>query len=589
MTITLRAAATSEYGHLRSFLLPRITKLSCMAQIRGLIDSKLLSQTVGAFLVEETKSFEVEIGVHSAAIAIDGARLLPEANLCLCGSGSFACIDETQEDDSAEIVKPGLLFGNIYDIDDATKASLASWPACAFQATFLLSKQVTLNNGEMGIECKKWLDNILPILLVGFKDASLCMVQQLQFPMAWAQGLTPRGTMIYCLKSLRSLLDTDFLDILQGELPSVISALSDIVILPSLRLSPAMESTDIGEDLLAEVCTFIQAVSSSNVDDSVITSLLLATLRPLDAAQQGLVKFEETKGAPLVVVSFMKAIESIVGKSSSHESLVDAMLQLSMTMLSNPNSPGAVAVGAESLLASCFATNAITLTRQRMMAQDMAKQGKWDVWGIVCGRSQEALSTSIGIVAEALRDLTNFTRHSSALAALRAIVSTSTTNTTIVGIAMQGAGAEVVGILKAHGTHAISSKEALSHKISICGDSMKILMVSYNQLSLAEETILIAFLTLVFECWIAIIQYNGLPNQASPQPGADAMLGKVSAQAIMHVARTTPEAFKSSMGGLSDHARAILEFAVRSDMSGYANINTNEPVKKKLDLKSFKK
>jgi hypothetical protein len=67
------------------------------------------------------------------------------------------------------------------------------------------------------------------------------------------------------------------------------------------------------------------------------------------------------------------------------------------------------------------------------------------------------------------------------------------------------------------------------------------------------------------------------------------MLGKISAQAIMHVARTTPAAFKSSMGGLSDHARAILEFAVRSDMSGYVNTNTNAPAKKKLDLKSFKK
>ena len=395
--------------------------------------------------------------------------------------------------------------------------------------------------------------------------------------------------MIYCLKGLRSLLDTDFMDTLQGELPSVISALSDIVILPSLRLSPTIKSIVIGEDLLAEACTFIQAVSASNVDDSVITSLLLAILTPLDAAQQGIVIFDETKGAPLVVISFMKAIESIVGKSSSHESLVDAMLQLSMDVLSNPNSPKAVAVGAESLLASCFATNGITPARQRMLARDMAKQGKWDAWCIVCGRSQEALNTSIGIVAEALRDLTNFTRHSGALAALRTIVSTPTTNSTIVGIAMQRAGAEVIGLLKAHGTHAVPSKEAQSHRLSICGDSMKILMVAYNQLAPADESILTAFVTLVFECWIAIIQYNGLPNQASPQPGADAMLGKVSAQAIMHVARTTPAAFKSSMGGLSDHARAILEFAVRSDMSGYVNTNTNAPAKKKLDLKSFKK
>jgi hypothetical protein len=63
-----------------------------MAQIRGLIDSGSLSETVGAFLVDETKSFEVEIGVP---------------NLCLCGSGSFSSVEETHEDECAEAAKPG--------------------------------------------------------------------------------------------------------------------------------------------------------------------------------------------------------------------------------------------------------------------------------------------------------------------------------------------------------------------------------------------------------------------------------------------------------------------------------------------------
>jgi hypothetical protein len=265
------------------------------------------------------------------------------------------------------------------------------------------------------------------------------------------------------------------------------------------------------------------------------------------------------------------------------------MLLLSLDVISQATNPEGVRHAARALLATCFQTDAITLAKQRTLACDMAKQAKWDAWCAICIRSDAALTKSIEIVAEALDDVLNVTRNVGAIAALRSIILAATIQSATVSIVMQGAGAQVIGIFIAYGTLSVPMKEALTHRLSICADSLKILMVSYNKLSSADESLLIAFVTVVFECWVAIIQYNGLPNQVSPHPGADSALGKIAAQAIMHVARTTPTAFKASMGTLSDHARAVLEFAVRSDMSGYVNINSQTAVKKKLDLRSFQK
>jgi hypothetical protein len=70
-------------------------------------------------------------------------------------------------------------------------------------------------------------------------------------------------------------------------------------------------------------------------------------------------------------------------------------------------------------------------------------------------------------------------------------------------------------------------------------------------------------------------------------------LGRIAAQTIVHVARTTPACFKSCVALLTDIERALLEFAVRAELSGYATATTtaqsNEPVKKKLSLQGFRK
>lgn len=97
------------------------------------------------------------------------------------------------------------------------------------------------------------------------------------------------------------------------------------------------------------------------------------------------------------------------------------------------------------------------------------------------------------------------------------------------------------------------------------------------------------FLNVLFETFIAILRFNGLPNHPAPQGSlSDPSIGRMCAQAITHVARTTPAPFKACLSEMSEHDRAVLEFAVRADMSGYAAAAA-APAKKKLSLKGFKK
>ena len=579
----LRPKSSNAFVDRRSLLVPRLVKLSCMARIRDMIENQILSESISSYFIEKTKPFE--IGIHSAAAAIDGARLLQLENHCMCASGATISVTESQLDDQVETPKPGLLFAHITDIDNLTKALLSLWAPCAFHAALLLSKHTTLADENTRNVCLAWIEKLLPVLLVGFKDSSRVINQNTRTPVALESAVE---TMKFCLHGLRSLFATDPCVKCHGELPSIITILSDSVVMPSLSRKPEGISVLIFEELLMEGCKFIHAVTLLDVDDAVNSCLLLALLTPLDAVQQGTITFK-SKHVPWVVVSFMKTLAFVIKKVSPKNSLVKAMLQLSLDFLYKSNIPDTVRVGAETLLAACFETDSITLANQQTLARDLAMQGHWDAWCIICGQSEDALKKSIGIVAVALQDLSNIEMHLGAIAALKTILLAATIPSPTINIIMQGAGAQVIGLFKAYGTQTYPYTGAEIHRHSVCSDSMKILMVSYNQLISGDHMLLTSFVTLVFECWVAIIQFNGLPNQSTPQHGADAMLGKISAQAIMHVARTTPTVFKVSMGDLSDHARSILEFAVRSDMSGYAINSMQVPMKKKIDLTSFKK
>jgi hypothetical protein len=196
---------------------------------------------------------------------------------------------------------------------------------------------------------------------------------------------------------------------------------------------------------------------------------------------------------------------------------------------------------------------------------------------------------SVSILQNTLRDPSKSKSHAAALLGIRLVLPNTTPRS--VGSLLYCIGADIVGLLYLYGTARLADFD-LKYRTSICTDAMKIVLLSYRQITIEEsEEDVTTFLSAIFGPFLAVIRFNGLPNHASPEVHGDAALGRICAQAILYVARTTPIPFKNCVALLStDHERQLLEFAVRAEMNGYVvAVPTVEPTKKKLSLKGFKK
>jgi hypothetical protein len=109
------------------------------------------------------------IGIHSAALAIDGARLLLGSNLTLCARSiremkADICVGSTTF----------FSFRDIVDIDDYVKAALVStWAANARSSVEFLADAI--RKERIGREeretCEEWLKLVVPFLFGGMSDA----------------------------------------------------------------------------------------------------------------------------------------------------------------------------------------------------------------------------------------------------------------------------------------------------------------------------------------------------------------------------------------------------------------------------------
>ena len=100
-----------------------------------------------------------------------------------------------------------------------------------------------------------------------------------------------------------------------------------------------------------------------------------------------------------------------------------------------------------------------------------------------------------------------------------------------------------------------------------------------------EEGKAVSFILTLFEVLVESISFNGMPNYPAGKVGGDESIGKMCAQVFVHVARSSPILFKSTVTMMSMESRAVLESAVRADMSGYAAPKLE--TKKKISLKGF--
>jgi hypothetical protein len=562
-------------------VLSHVAKLATVSRIAALIDNGIVPADCASFFTETTQRYKAELAVHCSAVALDGWRLLKD------------------------LKQAGFFYGNARDLDEDTRTLLVkAGPPCLCNAMICLSEivgNVEVDNGTRN-DCKAWLEVLLPLALVAFhravKDIS---DKDTTTPEEWMDILLPSEMASFYLQGLRSMVQSsaDVTEELgKGAIAEITSKVSTAILLPAIGLGQ-LEGGD-GEEhrpaqlpsdqLVVEACKFVETVAASMaVTAEVESNLLVTLLTPLDALQRNSVSLESAN-VVRVIVANMKAMTSMIDKGSTKASLVNAMLQFSIELLSRDMCEE-LRIAAESMLAICLSNDAITKSRQQSIAIAMAQHGKWKAWSIIGSRCPSALSKSLTVTREALEDLQDPARHVGALEAVRTILQdVDAASSPVVGTVLQEIGASCLGLFKAYATLALPIKDLEANRMAVSADAMKIIMVSYQSLSAGENQPLIAYLSVIFDLLIEVIQYNGLPNQTSPQVGANPMLGRLAAHSIVHVARTTPVAFKETVAGLTlAHARAVLEFAVRAEMSGYAAVAGATPQKKKLNLKSFQK
>jgi hypothetical protein len=539
-----------------------------------------------------------QLGANAAALSIDGACLLLGSKLSLCG-----CASDNSEI-QAESVESGFFYEHISDVDFSVKAALArTWASCANTAVTFLSETIASEDAppEKRDACRTWLHKIVPFLFAGLEDSigSLAGLSSKKTAIEWAKGIDDGEVAICCLQGITTLvsnpgvfeLDKKWISAIEKSL----ALISNSVLLPILSLDLSGGSTkivaNINTEFVTKCCSLLQKLTQNPaVAASEESVLLLSLLRPLDLLQKGSVNLED-KHSAMVIAACLTAVSGVFSKPTTPNSLVMAMVSLVLTLSSKEKTiPEVVKTAVRCLLSECLGHEAITLKEQSSIALVMARAREWDSWSVIIRVNDGvAAKSSFSIVQSVLLDASRPDEQLAAVAALKGLLQNIAPPSALVGRVVCAIGAEILAVFQAYGTLNVL-KEAHSYRTTACADCMKIALIACQQLgSDALEAEMTGFLVVLFQSFIAVLRFNGLPNHPPPQPNADPAIGRMCAQAITHVARTAPVPFKSSMAGLADHERVVLEFAVRAEMSGYVNAAAQAPAKKKLSLKGFKK
>jgi hypothetical protein len=267
--------------------------------------------------------------------------------------------------------------------------------------------------------------------------------------------------------------------------------------------------------------------------------------------------------------------------------------------LSRGKVPTDVLQAAQDMLKQCLRHETMS-GKTSLISLRLATEANWLAWSalVVADDTGAALSSSIEPVRHALSSFDDAVRQLEALSTVVGLISKVAGN--IVASLVSSIGADVTEILLTYGTIATQDSRIVSHRTVACADSIKFLLVGYQYLIRSGagdgEGSTAPFLQVLFECLLGVLRTNGLPNHPSTVGGVvvgDVSLGRMSAQAIVTAARTTPGAFKSCLAQMEDVDRALIEFAVRGAMSGYASSGTaiagQEPAKKTLNAAIFKR
>lgn len=561
----------------RSYPLFKLSKLCFFAKASMLAALGQIKESTISMISELLEQEETGRAIHSAAASIDGFFLFQDAQ-----QKSSTC-------------SSGLTYKNIADLDESiTDVLMRMWPSLAASATSSIIKaiQIADSESEEGKHLQQWLAKLAPVIVSGLRHSLSKKALPDSLP------LPEIAALIYAIRLL--VEDYEFVgDVLcSTELGETANIVTEQVIFSVLGLPDSGEENGnklpLSYDhsvLTHQSCGLIEDLckhSIVGVDKSILTR---SVATPLVALQEKrLAQFNR-----VIISSCVRSSQSLLESQEEGESRATfekALVQVVFTIFRDPNwsEDDDIKSSCLSLLKACCTETMMSHEEWGQIAAFTAAHGLWDAWAVVCSSLPPGygIKCSIDAVKASLGDLESSHRHTASLIALRtALVSSSTEDPSLLCFVLQSVGCEILQLLRAYGVRILDGSGFDENRVTVCTESVKVNVMAYQYLTSVstEEDKLISFISTLFEVLVENIRMNGLPNHPSGKVGADETIGRMCAQVFVHVARTTPMVFKSTMQSISPESRTVLEAAVRADMSGYAA--PQRETKKKISLKGF--
>jgi hypothetical protein len=547
----------------------RLSKLCFAAELSLLVAYGEINESVAATLTQETGNGEEKKAIHSAAAAIDGYLLM------------------TGSENSS-----GLTFKNRTDLD--IQGLVENWSTLCASALMSLIKTIkaTDDNSVRIKSLGEWLEKLAPVAFSGLKS-SLSSSSSTKTTAQHAPS---------CIYSIRLLIQNSACignNILcPSELSDVLDIVTQSVIFPALGLLEIKScATNIDPLLIMQSCGLLEDISLQiSMLDSSSFILHRAIVQPLASYQEG--KFTLEGGNDEIMSSCIRSSISLMQSSSENERVMleKALLQFAthtLTKLNSNDQRTHAEVECVSLLRACLENTVLSQKELSQIVSFTAANELWDAWYVLSCElpAGVAIECCILLFKKALGNLgTSAQRHAKALGVFRNGLQTAMgEKPTLVGTVLHTLGFEIFQLFRFYSMNMSAEPDIADNRLLLCAECVKMIMMAYqyHASTSTDESKFVGFLVTLFTLLVESVSFNGLPNHSSGKPGADDKIGKMCAQVFVHIARTTPPMFKSTMTVVIPECRSTIEAAVRADMSGYAA--AHGPAKKKLSLKGFVK
>lgn len=542
-------------------------------------------------LFKESKAL-YGLAIHSAAAALDGVRLLRRSSWDLTGRGGKRK-DSDWTDDTEKEPRNGYFFSNVDNIDDLTRAMLVcQWPSlasCSIQPLI----QACASAEEKGTALS-WINVLTPLFFAGVEDACRNsrndQYTDSHETTTEAHGMKPHDVLVQCLRGISQLLsaDVDCFDGCDEKLDTTVKNIYESILQPFFVSS---KQTKLPPLPVAKECyKFIRRMSSSSAQSvRKDGALLMALIAPLEYIQKDQVALEGNEAVQLALTTSFLGLASFL-QGESPVVAVETVLGVALKTVAIEKGSASQVLhqGIKHVLTVCLQSGKVSLGAQKHAAKELALAKSWDHWTDFASLgNDEVVADSVPLLQECLSNQTNLSSQLEALSATSKLLQRATS---AAGSLFFALGGECMVMFYKYGSCQINMA-AREFRTQACAESMKVLLLAFQYLSTSDED-LIPFLQLFFEALSAVLRYNGIPNHPSPpnSPFADPTLGRLCAQAMLHVARATPDPFKQLLTMLPKSTRVLVEFSVRAEMNGYVATPQQQQrqAPKKISLTGFK-